>query len=207
MTILSSISSTAVSVAIRFPSPVHAEPWNEDTPYGLSGPTGSAEPWTAQFLYGLILALRPHLVIETGCYLGHTTAWIADAMERLGGGTLHAIDVDPNRIMQAKSYVDRLNLQKVFMAWHINHCFNAIMDFPPDSIDFAWVDDDHGAEHVSQELDLLIPKMAPGGVIALHDVFGEFNLAPVMAAHGGFNLALPVLHKSGGVGLWQRAVD
>ena len=199
--------TSAFEASIRFPTPIHAEPWLEETPYGLSGHTGSTEPWTAQILYYLVMALRPQLVVETGCYLGHTTAWLADALDRLGGGTLHAIDVDANRVMQAKTYVDRLNLEHTFLAWHTTHVFKTLSEFPPESIDFAWVDDDHDAEHVSQEMEILIPRMSRGGLIALHDVFGEFNLAAVVAKYKGFSLALPVLHNSGGLGLWQKAVE
>lgn len=195
--------ATLVGRSILYPNALVAEPWLPTAPEGLNGKSGSTEPWTQQLLYNLILALRPKLVVEAGAYLGHTTAWFADALERCGGGTLHAIEHDPIRMMMAQKFVDRLETKKVMYAWHCQDACAAISEFPPKTIQFAWVDDDHDPDHVALEFELLIPRMATNGVIAFHDVYGEFNLSGVVEARGGFCLNLPEMHKGWGIGLWQ----
>ena len=194
--------------SILYPNTITAEPWttNGSDP-ALDGRSGSTEPWTQQLLYSLILANRPHLVLETGAFLGHTTAWFADALERLGGGTLHTVEIDPIRLRAAQGFVGRMETPNVFMVYHCMDAREAITMFPPKTIEFAWVDDDHDAKHVAEEFDLLIPRMAPGGIIAFHDVYGDFNLHKVVEKRKGFCLDLPRMHSGGGIGLWQKAAQ
>jgi predicted O-methyltransferase YrrM len=69
--------------------------------------------------------------------------------------------------------------------------------------DLAWVDDDHTKPHVTRELMALIPKMNPGGLILLHDVFGSTDLQEVVRHFGGYSIKLPRLGPAGGLGVIQ----
>jgi hypothetical protein len=72
-----------------------------------------------------------------------------------------------------------------------------------DRFDLAWVDDCHEKPHVTKELTLLYPKMNPGGLILLHDVFGVCDLKTVVNQFGGYSIDLPRLGPAGGLGLIQ----
>lgn len=45
-----------------------------------------------QFLYGLMRMMRPEIVIEIGVSAGHSTCWIAKALQDNGGGNLISVD-------------------------------------------------------------------------------------------------------------------
>lgn len=182
-----------------FPHPVLFQPWDDRG----SGETGSTEPWTQQFLHSLVLTVGARTIVECGTYLGHTTGWLAYALQSIGGGTLYAIEMDPDRLRQAEEYVAQLPLPDVTMIW-LEGDAERVLPTLPDGLDFAWVDDDHDPAHVHTELTLLKPKMAPMGIIAGHDVFGPFGLASVFAAHHGYSLDFPGIHAGRGIGLWQK---
>ena len=73
-----------------------------------------------------------------------------------------------------------------------------------ESLDFAFVDDDHQQSHVAVEIDLLLPKLRPGGLLTFHDVFGSCDLQRVVRAYGGSCLDFPRNGPAGGLGLLQR---
>jgi hypothetical protein len=49
----------------------------------------------------------------------------------------------------------------------------------------------------------LIPKMNPGGLILLHDVYGVCDLQEVVKKFGGYSIKLPRLGPAGGLGVIQ----
>lgn len=57
----------------------------------------SAEDEVADLLWGLVRALQPELVVETGTAHGRTAARLCDALEANGHGRLVTFEADPDR--------------------------------------------------------------------------------------------------------------
>lgn len=170
--------------------------------------TGGTECWTQQVVADLLVAKRPQTVLELGCYMGLTTAWLALALESIGGGTLIGVELEEDR---ARATEERLaDLQIPHVHWEIKQqdSIAALQSLSPDSIDFAWVDDGHEASHVAQELEWLCRptmraerRMRANGLICMHDVKGDFGLEGVCVSYHGMTLDFPRLGLAGGLGL------
>jgi predicted O-methyltransferase YrrM len=165
--------------------------------------TGCTEPWIVEILAALLKASLARTVLECGGYMGMTSAWLAMTMQSMGGGTLHVAEVDPARAAMCDKRLSELPIPDV--TWHIwqDDVFNVIAAQPEESIDYAWVDDDHTKDHVDRELTALIPKMRTQGLILGHDVFGSCDLQEIFVKHGGYALDFPKLGLAGGIGVLQ----
>ena len=166
--------------------------------------TGCTEPWNVEILAALLKASNAQTVLECGGYMGMTSAWLAITLQQMGGGTFHIAELEADRALMCDKRLSELPIKDV--TWRVwqDDVFNVIAAQPDESIDFAWVDDSHEADHVDKELALLIPKMRrPRGLITGHDVWGSCNLQEVFAKHGGYSLDFPRLGLAGGIGLIQ----
>jgi len=158
--------------------------------------SGSTEPWTVNIMCMIIGCTKPRILLETGTYLGLTTSRLVDNMPP--EAVLHTIDT-----LDTGLPVSPLVLEHPQVRFHETDALQWIKDYDGPKFEFAFVDDDHSAAHVDQELEVLIPKMAPNSLICLHDVHGIFQLHHVVTKYGGFNLKLPLLHEAGGLGMIQ----
>ena len=162
---------------------------------------GSTEPWVSRLVHDFIIARGARTVLETGCFKGATSVWIAEALSKMGGGTLVACEIDDYRSWGTSNrlspYDGRVRI--IIQGGHVLHYLN----HTDDRFDLAWVDDCHEKAHVTKELMLLIPKMNPGGLVLLHDVFGVCDLQDVVAKFGGYSIDLPRLGPAGGIGIIQ----
>lgn len=165
--------------------------------------SGCAEPWTSQLVTSILIASNRRNVLETGAFMGQTSAWMAMALERLGGGTLTTIDIDAERVGQAKHRIDGLGLTRVTVRAVHDDVLHYLQTIPDKSVGFAWIDDNHEKHHVETELRLLWPKMELGGIICGHDVWGSCNLQTVFKKYGGLALNYPRLGAAGGCGIIQ----
>lgn len=163
--------------------------------------SGCAEPWTSQAVASLLIATNKRTVFEGGAFMGQTSAWLALALERLGGGTLTTVDIDAERIGHAKARLDGLGLTRVTTNTVHDDVLRFIPTLPDASIGFAWIDDNHEKHHVDQEIRSLWPKMERGGIICGHDVIGSCDLQTVFKKYGGIALNFPRLGQAGGLGI------
>lgn len=169
---------------------------------------GSAEPWIQDLLCSLLCALQrrqPH-VVELGGFLGHTSVCLAAALHTQGGGRLTVVEWDAGAPERADAVQERLAaLSYSDVEWQVirDDVLVAIRSFPDESVDFAFVDDDHAKAHVAEEIRLLLPKMTAGGIITVHDVWGTTDLQEVLTMFGGYSLDLPRLGPAGGLGILQ----
>lgn len=164
---------------------------------------GSAEPWICDIVCALLVASAQTVVLETGTFMGVTAARLCQTLNAHQGGTFLGCELEADRAAASQARLEGLTLPDV--RWTI---FNQdVMEFirqqPPESIGFAWVDDDHGQEHVAQETNLLLTRMKPGGLICFHDVWGSCDLQRIVKHFGGIALDLPRLGAAGGLGLLQ----
>ena len=91
------------------------------------------------------------------------------------------------------------------LRWHVyaQDVMQVIAAQPDESLDAAWIDDDHQADHVTAEVQALLPKLRARGLLLFHDVYGSVELHHVVERFGGYCLALPMLGPAGGLGLLQ----
>lgn len=182
---------------VRYPHPALADTYQP----------GVTEPWVQQVVAALVVANNAHVVLESGGFLGVTSAWLAMALESMGGGTLHVCEIDRSR---AKAIQDRLDYttsetdRKTELIVHCDDVMQVIHSLPAEYLDFVWLDDDHQSAHVEREIQLLWPKMKLGGLIVGHDIDPPCNLQDVFTSFGGFSIHLPKLGPSGGIGILQK---
>jgi len=165
---------------------------------------GSTEPWIVDILCALLKASDQRTVLECGAFVGSTTARLAGALEVMGGGSLVAVELDPVRATTAQNRLDGAAFPPT-VAWQIvqDDDLKYIATVPDQSIGFAFLDDDHTKAHVSEEIEALLPKMAPNGLICGHDVWGSCDLQEIFTRYGGYALDLPRLGPAGGLGILQ----
>lgn len=163
---------------------------------------GSTEPWISRLVGDLIVARGARTVLETGCFEGATSVYIHDALARLGGGTYVLCDIDEQRRRGAFARIMTHGSENE-VALGLAGDVLEFLRTTKTMFDLAWVDDDHTKPHVTKELMLLMPKMNPGGLILLHDVFGQCDLQEVVKKFGGYSIKLPRLGPAGGLGILQ----
>ena len=169
---------------------------------------GATEPWTQQVVTALLLASQKKRVLELGSFKGHTTAWLAAGLASQGGGTLTTVDLMSEQSAITRDRLARMTLPHV--AWDIvtQDSLDFLRHSPAESYDFVWVDDCHDANHVGEELELLLRPggpgtgvLAPGGFLCMHDVVGPHGLGAVCRRFGGVIMPFPQLGSDGGLGV------
>ena len=72
----------------------------------------NVEPETAELLGVLVRATRARRVLEVGTSNGHSTLWLADAAEAVGGH-VETLDIDPRRTELARANLERAELAAI----------------------------------------------------------------------------------------------
>ena len=173
---------------------------------------GATEPWTQQVVASLLVARQKRglRVLELGSFKGHTTVWLAKALESMGGGTLDTVELDPARSQVTYARLDQLAPVDVFWDTVCQDSLAFLHITAPGSYDFIWVDDSHEVAHVANELEMLLRPTQPelsivasGGLVLMHDVVGPHGLGAVCKRFGGIILDFPKLGTDGGLGIIQ----
>ncbi|HKR54837.1 MAG TPA: class I SAM-dependent methyltransferase [Gemmatimonadales bacterium] len=166
--------------------------------------SGSTEPWNVEILAALVKASNANVILECGGYLGCTSAWLAMTLQSMGGGTLHVAELEAERAAACDKRLSELPIgEVVWRIWH-DDVFRVIAAQPDESLDFAWVDDNHEHDHVARELAALMPKMRRGGLVCGHDVVGSCDLRQEFSKYpNSISLDFPRLGLAGGLGIIQ----
>lgn len=117
----------------------------------------ASEVEVGDFLYGLVRLMKPQVVIETGCYLGHTAEKIGMALVENGIGNLVTCDRNPSYMEQAIHRVKFLPVQVKDQSG-IQLCAEM------ENVDLAFLDS--GGDRLAEAKRL---HMSPHGVVVLHD--------------------------------------
>ena len=162
---------------------------------------GDTEPWVIEAVAALLLASGHQLVVELGGFHGACSVVLAETLRKMGGGHLVVVDYDPE--LTPIIYDKLAPYPDIVRTVWCDDTLDAIQRFEDRSIGFAWVDDNHDAVHVRDEVALLIPKMADGGIVCFHDVCGAYAIHHLVRHYGGVALNLPRVSHSGGLGILQ----
>jgi predicted O-methyltransferase YrrM len=137
--------------------------------YGSEGAMGAIDCST---LYGLTRWLRPTVVVESGGYVGMSSAFILKALadEGLTAAKLHSIELS-HECEQGALIPDELrSVSSSFVPMR-----GRIEDFLkrnelPSSIDMFLHDSSHSYRHMLWEFHQFWPRLRDGGLLVSHDV-------------------------------------
>lgn len=168
-----------------------ANGWTEAAPWlerlDLPEMTGGVNPGDQRALYALAAALEPDFVLEIGTHIGCSTVSLALALRRrrlsLSGGQPTLVSVDLQSVNDPATKPWEQFGAKFSPAELIDRIgmIGAVRFLQADSLtflaetrqlyDFIFLDGLHSAERVYQEIPQALRKLAPNGVIVLHDFF------------------------------------
>ncbi len=148
---------------------------------------GYLSPREARFLF-TIAALTPvdGDVLEIGSFKGRSTIMLAHGARWYGRGVVHAVDphnapseTDPS-LGDASTSFDEFtaNIARAGVADNVrpqvsrSETFASQFDGP---LRVLWIDGDHTLRGARQDFELFLPRVVPGGIVAMHDVLGTFE--------------------------------
>jgi predicted O-methyltransferase YrrM len=185
-----------------FHDPVIIAAWEEDDAtianfFGRGDYRGGVNPGDRRALYFLIMALKPRNVLEVGTHIGASTIYIAAALKRLNeGGNLTTVDItDVNHPEQGPWKKVGMSKSPANFAAEFG-LLDQIQFYTGPSLEFMrvtdqrfnfiFLDGDHGARAVYEELCSALLLLHKGGLILLHDYFPDAKpLYPHGSTAGG----------------------
>ncbi len=183
----------------RFTRPTDRCPYPE---YWHSDNADATEWEVIDFLGGLVRALQPELVVETGTHQGYAAQAMAWAIEKNGHGHLITIEIEPTRVAAAR---------KMLPAW-VEVVEGSSLEYIPNrEIDLLYVD---GARERVEEFIHLEPWLQAGAFAVFHDTAHEWmevevrtrieDVYPVRALHLPTPRGLTVMEVLGWTPSWAR---
>jgi predicted O-methyltransferase YrrM len=98
----------------------------------------NVEPETAELLGVLVRATRARRVLEVGTSNGHSTLWLADAADAVGGH-VETLDIDPRRTELARANLERAELAAIVECRTVSAA-QALGEYPDAAWDFVFLD-------------------------------------------------------------------
>ena len=128
-----------------------------------------------EFLYSLIRAIKPKIVVEIGTHKGMTALYMACALCDNGVGILHTTDPkDWEQVANVKKFpfLEKFIVVHKEMGEHLDI----------NNIDFLFIDGYHEEHYVIAEVKHFLPKLSDNGVIVFHDCGGDNEKVGVNSA-------------------------
>ena len=170
---------------------------------------GNTELPVCMVLYSLALANDARNIVETGVNnaAGATLWLVCAAFANLG--TYFGVDIRREACDKGAGIIRECLPDAPF----ILECGDAIdvlpKHFNPGTIDFLFVDDDHGHDHVAKEVETFLPLVRSGGLLCFHDILGvhKTDIWDVIEPYGAIPL-VDTLHRPdhpfGGLGIIKK---
>lgn len=168
-------------------TPELTEEWSEVaselTALGITERADGVNPGDRRAVYYLVRAKRPMSVLEIGTHIGASTAHIARALRGTPGTSVVSVDIsdvnDPisrpwrrfGAAMSPRDLVTQLGMGDAVR--FVTAASTAYLAKARDRFDFIFLDGDHSARTVYQELPEALRLLNPGGLILMHDYFPE----------------------------------
>jgi predicted O-methyltransferase YrrM len=122
-------------------------------------------PEVGQLLNMLVRMLGAKTVVEVGSSVGYSTLWMAEAVQS-NGGTIVAIEPDPEKRRQLRENLERAELSSVVELPEGDTV--DIIGRLPGPFDLVFLD--HWKELYAREFALVWPKLRRGGVVAADNI-------------------------------------
>jgi predicted O-methyltransferase YrrM len=123
--------------------------------------------------YVLVRGFRPRVVLEVAPYYGWSTTWLLQALRDNDTGILHSYDLVDYSRWTVPPELARDRWQ--FTQGDIRDWVNRL----PPGVGYLFLDADHTAAFASWYVRELFPRLPPGTVVGVHDVFRGPDLAPM----------------------------
>lgn len=178
--------------------------WLEDSELSIGYPG-----WNLLY-FSLLCSIHPRqreaVVIETGTNRGGSTIVMAQAIKDLEiDAKVETVELDEALVEVAKGHVERAGLSE-YVSFNAGDSLDFLAGISGE-VDFALIDDLHEYDHVVKEIDLICPKVAPGGK-AYFDNAGVGDVARAMGflreTYGGDLVEFPnASWRPPGNAIWQ----
>lgn len=159
--------------------------WSKETPEG-------AEIETSELLASFVRHQKPQCCIETGAAWGQTASYIGKALKANGGGWLWTCDIEARPEMLKR--IDGLPV-----SFYQKKGIDLINEQSDGMVNLAFIDSWWCPVRIEEAL-AIIPKMAPGGLLCLHDSSQNYKSVydaaleasgwPSMVFHAPYGLAV-----------------
>ena len=130
----------------------------------------TSEVEVLDFLKSLVMTVKPHLVVETGTFLGNGTLKMAEGLKANGFGRIITIEYDPAIYAQAKQRIDASGLGN-----RIEYRNESSLESRIDGTIDLLYSDSHLATR-EQEIRRFLPQVDPRGLIVIHDASSHFQV-------------------------------
>lgn len=133
-------------------------------------------------LLQLMAMVKPKMLVEVGCWTGHSTSYLATAAKK-NDGLVFVIDTFNGKGSDLEDYLKQSgfdpkeafkeNMKKLGLTEYVTimheNSHRIHEEFMEDSIDFMFVDGAHKYSLVKKDLDRWWPKIKEGGIFCGHD--------------------------------------
>ncbi|MDE3178669.1 MAG: class I SAM-dependent methyltransferase [Acidobacteriota bacterium] len=153
---------------------------------GVQGYMGEKEFRALAQLAALSARSQNGLLVEIGSFKGKSTIALAMVARSMNLGKVVSIDphtapsqTDPDLRGQLSSFDEFMaNLRSAGIEDQVEVYRQTSQEAGKGwerPVRFLWVDGDHTYEGASSDISLFLPHLAPGGIVAIHDVLHEFE--------------------------------
>lgn len=129
----------------------------------------NVETETAELLAVLVRTARARHILEVGTSNGHSTLWLADAAEAVGG-RVETLDIDPRRTELARANLERAGLGALVDCRTIGAA-QALGEYPDGAWDFVFLDAER-PEYPGYWPNLR-RALAPGAMLAIDNAISH----------------------------------
>ncbi len=143
-------------------------PMLKHLPYRHGGMNVPAED--GRLLYDIIMDKGYQKGLEIGTSNGYSALWLGLAFKK-NGGNLITLEIEPKRAREARENFEHAGLDDI-IDLRIN---DALKEIPALEGKFDFVFIDAWKPDYIKYLELILPKMKPGGVITAHNVTSQGN--------------------------------
>ena len=149
-------------------------------------------PDTGRLLWILVRQARASRILEVGTSNAYSTIWLADAA-RATGGRVMTLEADAGKVRLARENLRRAGVEDV-VELRQGPAADALRGLPG-PFDFVFLDADRAS--YATYLELVVPKLTPGGLLVADNVVshaGELAdyLTRVKSHPGLFSVTVPV---------------
>lgn len=130
----------------------------------------STELEVLDFLKTLVRTVKPHLIVETGTFLGYGTIALAEGVKTNGFGRIITVECDPVIYAKAKERIEAAGLAR----WVECRNESSLMTRINGTIDLLFSDSALAVRE--QEIRRLLPQVDSRGLIAIHDASSHFQV-------------------------------